>query len=557
MAIAYKSAGAGASTETSGAALSPTCPATVDAGDILIGHVFWEETTTAPSTPSGWTLLAGPYVIQLTIARHWVFGRIADGTENGASVAFGSPAVTTQRGARIYSFSGRVSGGVVQIVNGFAHTSNSNDPTAPNVTTTRAGALAVLLVGQNDNNAFSSFTGETGGNWTEAVAEYTAGLTPGLALGIQTCTPTNDPGTVTGGSDNTLNDPAGVIGFQILDQDPQTATATGLASATVTVVRVAAPAVEYTLTANVAGLTSATASRSVVRSLGGVASTSTSTANANETTRRVLGTLSVAGTSAATATIIRVAATQTLRAAPAGVSTATVTLYRVIQIQTDAVAGTSTATVSLQQVMPRDVSVAATSTATATLFRESPPPTTFVASPAGLSATSVTLFRVVRFSIDAVAGTSTATVSLHHQRSVLASVASTSSATVFIQTVQAAATTVASTSTVSLAIMVRRSLSAAVGNVSSSGVGPAFGRAFAVVAACTAVTTADLATASRSVVGKYAVEHAAAYAVVQTAKERDFSAEHAAAYAVVRAAEEGDFSAIHTQAFADVFKAGF
>lgn len=215
MAVAYKSAGAGTATETSGAALSPACPATVDAGDILIAHVFWEGTTTAPSTPANWTLLDGPRVIETTIARHWVFGKIADGSEDGAAVAFGSPAVTTQRGARIYSFSGRTSGSITELVTGFAHQSHATDPQNPGVTTTMAGALAVLLIGQNDNNTIGDFTGESGGDFTAPVAEYTAALTPGLLLDIQTAIPTADPGSITGGTFNTTNDPVGVIGFQI------------------------------------------------------------------------------------------------------------------------------------------------------------------------------------------------------------------------------------------------------------------------------------------------------------------------------------------------------
>jgi hypothetical protein len=220
MAITYKSQGAGVSTETSSAALSPQCPATVDAGDILIAHVFWEDVVTAPSTPASWTLLHGPEIIESTIARHWVFGKIADGSEDGAAIAFGNPAVTTQRGARIYSFAGRVSGTITDLVLDFAKTSHATDPQMPTVTTTSAGALAVALVAQNDNNAFASPTGESGGDWVEAVAEFTAALTPGFSLGIETCTPTGNPGTVSGGSMATTNDPCGVIGFQIRDSVP-------------------------------------------------------------------------------------------------------------------------------------------------------------------------------------------------------------------------------------------------------------------------------------------------------------------------------------------------
>jgi hypothetical protein len=232
--ITYKSQGAGVSTETSGAALSPLCPATVDAGDILIAHVFWEGTTSAPSTPSGWTLLnpgGTAFVIETTIARQWFFGRIADGSEDGAAVAFGNPAVTTQRAARIYSFSGRVAGLITDLIGGITHTSNANDPQGPSVTTPSSTSRAVALVAQNDNNALAAFAGATGGTWSEAVAEYTVALTPGFSLGIQTCVPTSNPGTVSGGSDNTTNDPCGTIGFWIKDTNAQTITPSGIATA--------------------------------------------------------------------------------------------------------------------------------------------------------------------------------------------------------------------------------------------------------------------------------------------------------------------------------------
>jgi len=217
MAVAYKSAGTGTATEASGGNLNPTCPATVDANDILIAHVAYEGTTTTPSTPTGWTLLGGPYTVEAAY-RHWVFGKIADGTEDGTAISFGTPAVTTMRTGRIYSFSGYVSGTISELVPpaSFAHLSNATDPQMPTVTTTVTGALAVACVYQADDNAQASATGETGGDWTEAVAEYTQlATTPDSALGLQTCTPTGDPGTVTGGSISTANDPCGVIGFEI------------------------------------------------------------------------------------------------------------------------------------------------------------------------------------------------------------------------------------------------------------------------------------------------------------------------------------------------------
>lgn len=219
MAIAFKSQGAGAATETSGAACSPASPAAVDAGDILIIHAYFEGTATAPDTPSGFTLLSGPHVIESTIGRHWIYGKIADGSEDGAANALGTQAVTTMRSGRCYSFSGRVSGVIADLARGFAATSHATDPQMPTVTTTIADALAVACVVQNDNNALAAATGETGGDWVEAVAEFVSALTPGLVLQLQTAAMAS-PGTISGGSVAATNDPSGVIGFEIRPEVP-------------------------------------------------------------------------------------------------------------------------------------------------------------------------------------------------------------------------------------------------------------------------------------------------------------------------------------------------
>jgi hypothetical protein len=217
MAIQYSSQGAGVATEASGGALSPLCPATVNANDILIAHAGYEGVTATPDTPGGWALLGGPYTIE-SAHRHWVFGKIADGSEDGAAVAFGTPAITTVRSARVYSFTGWVSGTITDNVPAasFAHLSHATDPQMPTVTTTVTGALAVAVIWQADDNPLISATGESGGDWVEAVAEYVqSATTPDTGMGIQTCTPTGNPGTVTGGTVATLNDPCGVIGFEI------------------------------------------------------------------------------------------------------------------------------------------------------------------------------------------------------------------------------------------------------------------------------------------------------------------------------------------------------
>ena len=232
MAITYKSAGAGVATESSSAALSPACPAIVAAGDILILQTAWEGTTSAPTDPDGWTLLgSSPYDVGSTVvARHWVYGKIADGTEDGAAVALGSPAVTTQRAARIFSFAGRDAGTITELVPSvsFSNLVGTTDPTGPTVTTTIAGALACALVYQNDNNTLETFASASD-TWTErgTVGGYIFALAPGGVLDLLTATPAADPGTVSGGAMTVTNDPWGVIGFEIRPSVPVAAPSSG------------------------------------------------------------------------------------------------------------------------------------------------------------------------------------------------------------------------------------------------------------------------------------------------------------------------------------------
>ena len=216
MAVAYKSAGAGAATETSAADLAAPCPATVDAGDILIAHVCHRTTTTAPSTPSDWRLLSGPHDAGTVVTgRYWVYGKIADGSEDGASVSFGTEGGAAVRHARIYSFSGYVSGDIDRLALGFTTTVHARQPQMPTVTTTETGDLAIALVYMTDDNDLIPSTGESGGDWTEAVAEFKTTLGTDGAMQLQTATPTADPGTISGGSCATASDPVGVIGIEL------------------------------------------------------------------------------------------------------------------------------------------------------------------------------------------------------------------------------------------------------------------------------------------------------------------------------------------------------
>jgi hypothetical protein len=226
MAIAFKSQGDGAGTESSGVSLDLACPATVDANDILIAHVIHLNITTAPSTPADWTLLYGPADLGTgtAVGRAWVFGKLAAGTEDGATIGFGTDGGTSGRYGRIYSFDGYVSGTLAEIVpaSSFSDTPSEDDPPAPSVTTTVAGGLAVGLVAQDDNNNVSVWTGMSGGTWAIAVAQFTSTTigAQGCMCQLEVATPTADPGTITGGTVATAADEGSSIGFAILPEPP-------------------------------------------------------------------------------------------------------------------------------------------------------------------------------------------------------------------------------------------------------------------------------------------------------------------------------------------------
>jgi hypothetical protein len=224
VAITYKSQGAGGGTEVQATQLGLACPATVDANDVLIAHLNATALAWSPTGPGGgWELLYGPANMGTgtAVGRSWVYGKLAAGTEDGATVNFGVGVSTEGRWGRIYSFAGYVSGALTDVVPAasFTDTPTETSIPLPTVTTSEAGALAVALLAQDDNNAFAAAGAVTGGTWAEPVAEFVSTtLGPqGVICGIQTCTPTADPGTVTGGTANATADEGSTIGFEIRD----------------------------------------------------------------------------------------------------------------------------------------------------------------------------------------------------------------------------------------------------------------------------------------------------------------------------------------------------
>jgi hypothetical protein len=83
------------------------------------------------------------------------------------------------------------------------------------VTTTGNARLVVSFVFVNDDNAVNSFTGETGGDWIEAVNEYTTTQGSDGCIQLQTATMATG-GTITGGSFTmSASDPWGVRAFAL------------------------------------------------------------------------------------------------------------------------------------------------------------------------------------------------------------------------------------------------------------------------------------------------------------------------------------------------------
>jgi hypothetical protein len=224
MAIAYGSQGDGGGTESNGASLDLACPASVAANDILIAHVTFEGLTNAPSTPSGWTKLYGPAKLgnATAVGRSWVFGKLADGTEDGSTIGFGSHANTSGRYGRIYSFTGYTSGTITEITTSWNDLPSEGSIPLPGVATLASGGLAVALLVQDDNNSFAAAGAVTGGTWAEPVAEFVSASlgAQGCIVGIQTSTPTGDPGKISGGTANATADEGSSIGFAIHASKP-------------------------------------------------------------------------------------------------------------------------------------------------------------------------------------------------------------------------------------------------------------------------------------------------------------------------------------------------
>lgn len=211
---AYAAAGAGA-TAVSGANAAVAYPTGVSDG-----HTLWVHTLTLASDTgysatallaAGFALVTGADVTFSTTNRSRVYWKRSDGTETG-SVNVGAPSAGTVK-ARMYRSTGSIDSGVqlFSVVATLTGTDASIEmPTVP----IRGQAAAFAFVAVADDNALASATGETGGDWTEAVAEYADATDDDGALQLQTSSLVAGP--LSGGSQTmAASDPWCVIAFAI------------------------------------------------------------------------------------------------------------------------------------------------------------------------------------------------------------------------------------------------------------------------------------------------------------------------------------------------------
>jgi hypothetical protein len=220
---AYSSSGTGAAVSLG--ALSPTQPATIAAGDLLIMHALAysgdNDTTFAIDTPTGWTAFAGNPYNAAGKVRVWAFSRPAVGDEDGASVACTSAGQNAPTGtyAQIHRFTAADGFHPTTPIRGIAFVAGSGTSLSmPTVTPDGGGQLAVALAalcdGTNGGDILGNSTGESGGDWTQA-AEFSSAAASDGTLQVQTSDQSGG-GAVSGGTTtSSLSEAWGILSFRL------------------------------------------------------------------------------------------------------------------------------------------------------------------------------------------------------------------------------------------------------------------------------------------------------------------------------------------------------
>jgi hypothetical protein len=196
--VAFQEAGAGAALASVGN-LTPSLPVTdLLEGDIFIAHVGIRNTAVAINTPSGWTTIKEAIDANgAATGHHTAFYKVADGTETGNLTITFTTDTTDVKLARVYRFRGSAGDTLfgTKVTNGGGGSTTLSAPTV----VCEAKSLAICLTYETDNNTFTEFTGETGGDWTLATAVFATGLGADSLLALHVAT-MDSAGTITGGT---------------------------------------------------------------------------------------------------------------------------------------------------------------------------------------------------------------------------------------------------------------------------------------------------------------------------------------------------------------------
>lgn len=183
--------------------MAPSFPAGIVENDGLMLHVVMQTSSPSCNTPPGWTAHPdNPKTVGGFSA--YAFTRAADGTETGTLTVDGLPAGTGK--AALIRSTSEIAG----IEGQSSGTGSSASVADADVTTADVDRLACQLVAVNNTDALVAFTGESGGDWTEATSEYAASF--GFGMQLQTAGMASS-GTVGGGTFATTSAGWIVFGF--------------------------------------------------------------------------------------------------------------------------------------------------------------------------------------------------------------------------------------------------------------------------------------------------------------------------------------------------------
>lgn len=231
----FVQAGTGAIWQSGGAVTVSLAGVTV--GNCVFLHVLEDGTGATPLVPgsvtgsentiglAGITSLGGSDVGSPKAAENWLWIGFATATTVSADL---SQAEGDDLYMRWYEFSGvardgatlgaSIENGGSTFLNGVGTSTTIADT---GVTTNGADRLACQFVAVNDDNAVGDFTGETGGDWVEAVAEFLSATGTDGCIQLQTATIAS-AGTINGGSFvMAASDPWGVIGLALIPEAPK------------------------------------------------------------------------------------------------------------------------------------------------------------------------------------------------------------------------------------------------------------------------------------------------------------------------------------------------